>query len=71
MEHYINPRKIVEAFIEKPVKADEDVPFSEDHGWRVVIVTENMRQGDSPIKINKDTKQACINFMERMGLIQL
>ncbi|MBO0323486.1 hypothetical protein J0X14_14350 [Muricauda sp. CAU 1633] len=71
MEHYININKIVEAFIQKPSKTDDELPFSEEHGWRVVIVTENMRQGDSPIKINKDNKQACIKFMERLGLTQL
>lgn len=63
--------KIVEAFIERPSKRDDDLPFGEEHGWRVVIVTENMRQGDSAIKVNKETKEACIKFMERMGLTQI
>lgn len=69
--HYINVSKIVEAFIQEPSKADEELPFGEEHGWRVFILTENMGQGCSPIKIEKETKEACINFMERMGLTQL
>lgn len=69
--HFLNPEKVVEFWINEPTSIDKDLPFSTEHGWQIVIVTDNMRTGDQAIKIDMESEEQCMAFAEPFGFVKL
>lgn len=68
--HVINKDMVIEAFYQEPEEADRDLPFTESHGFRVVLIISNHQDYPYKIVLDKNNEQACIDFIRKLGFIE-
>ena len=70
--HHINTSKIYEAFVKEPHEDDGSDPFDRgSHGWQVVLVMGYDENGFSRTVIDKESEQACLEFLNSLGLLKV
>ena len=66
--HVINKRHIIEAWISEPEAPKKTGYYdSPGHGWQVVLNLSH----DSYARINKSSKQECIEFIDKLKFINV
>jgi hypothetical protein len=69
--HLVNKHKIIEAFYLEPYSPDKDMPFGDDHGWRIVLITGYQSDGyPNKITIDKKSEKECIDFLDSLGFLK-
>lgn len=73
MNHFINPNKIIEAYISKPNEnCGENWDMSRTHGWEIVLITGYDESGiPHSVVVVEESEINCIKKLKDLGLVAI